>query len=498
MENTLDVDKLLKCAGDSGVYQVTTFALIGIVVFFSVESFAINFIAGKMDHWCQVPGLQSYSYEEQLNVGIPLEDIGGGQQRHSRCHQYSLDFEQYTRQEIMHWNRTLVAANLTKDDWTQCSNWTYDQSVFISSAVSEWNLVCDWSWLVDLISTVFMAGRLVACLACGLISDRFGRKPAVLGFHGIKTVGLVMSLYAPNYSIFVMSRFLIAFGATGSTLAVFVILSEVSGEKRRHVFGIGWTLFMTVGIVIFPGVSYLVRDFHKLQVIYTWPQFIPFIYILLLDESPRWLASRGRNKDAIKILQRIALINHRQLPDTSEVDYLKQGQSETRESSMCRILLEMVSTPTLRKRSFIVWLNWFTSALMYYALMLNTGYLPGDIFLNSFLLTVIEIPANFLTMYFLGRIGRRLTLGLSMIFGAISSVLMIPLMFFSGSGTETGITVLAIIGKGFITIAYSAIYVVTAEMYPTHIRNIGMGVSSSFGRLSGMGASFVGGYLSEL
>lgn len=77
----------------------------------------------------------------------------------------------------------------------------------------------------------------------------------------------------------------------------------------------------------------------------------------------------------------------------------------------------------------------FTSALMYYALMLNTGYLPGDIFLNSFLLTVIEIPANFLTMYFLGRIGRRLTLGLSMIFGAISSVLMIPLMFFSGRVT---------------------------------------------------------------
>lgn len=69
---------------------------------------------------------------------------------------------------------------------------------------------------------------------------------------------------------------------------------------------------------------------------------------------------------------------------------------------------------------------------MYYALMLNTGYLPGDIFLNSFLLTVIEIPANFLTMYFLGKIGRCLTLGLSMIFGAVSSVLMIPLMFFSG------------------------------------------------------------------
>ena len=66
---------------------------------------------------------------------------------------------------------------------------------------------------------------------------------------------------------------------------------------------------------------------------------------------------------------------------------------------------------------------------------------------------------------------------------------------FSGDGFNTAITVLAIIGKGFITIAYSAVYIVTAETYPTRIRNIGMGVSSSFGRLSGMGASFIGGSL---
>lgn len=64
-----------------------------------------------------------------------------------------------------------------------------------------------------------------------------------------------------------------------------------------------------------------------------------------------------------------------------------------------------------------------------------------------------------------------------------------------GDGFNTAITVLAILGKGFITVAYSAVYVVTAETYPTRIRNIGMGVSSSFGRLSGMGASFIGGYL---
>ena len=69
---------------------------------------------------------------------------------------------------------------------------------------------------------------------------------------------------------------------------------------------------------------------------------------------------------------------------------------------------------------------------MYYALSLNAGRLPGDIFLNMFLLAVVEIPANLIALPLLERAGRRLTLSVSMLLAGISSLLMIPFMFVEG------------------------------------------------------------------
>jgi len=74
----------------------------------------------------------------------------------------------------------------------------------------------------------------------------------------------------------------------------------------------------------------------------------------------------------------------------------------------------------------------FIDALMFYALSLNAGRLPGSVFFNVFLLSVIEIPANVSAAFLLERVGRRPTLGVSTILGGLVSFLMIPLTFFSG------------------------------------------------------------------
>lgn len=70
--------------------------------------------------------------------------------------------------------------------------------------------------------------------------------------------------------------------------------------------------------------------------------------------------------------------------------------------------------------------------MMYYALSLNAGRLPGNIFFNMFLLAVVEIPANLMAVFLLDRVGRRLTLGVSTLLAGISSLLMIPFMFIPG------------------------------------------------------------------
>lgn len=53
------------------------------------------------------------------------------------------------------------------------------------------------------------------------------------------------------------------------------------------------------------------------------------------------------------------------------------------------------------------------------------------------------------------------------------------------------VVVLAMIGKLAITSSYGAIYVFTAEQFPTVIRNVGLGASSTFARIGGVIAPYV-------
>lgn len=53
------------------------------------------------------------------------------------------------------------------------------------------------------------------------------------------------------------------------------------------------------------------------------------------------------------------------------------------------------------------------------------------------------------------------------------------------------IVCLAMIGKLAITSSYGAIYVFTAEQFPTVIRNVGLGASSTFARIGGVIAPYV-------
>ena len=53
-------------------------------------------------------------------------------------------------------------------------------------------------------------------------------------------------------------------------------------------------------------------------------------------------------------------------------------------------------------------------------------------------------------------------------------------------------TTLSMIGKLFITAAFSSIYQYTAELFPTPVRQIVMGAGSTISSMSGMIAPFMG------
>jgi len=55
--------------------------------------------------------------------------------------------------------------------------------------------------------------------------------------------------------------------------------------------------------------------------------------------------------------------------------------------------------------------------------------------------------------------------------------------------------VFALLGKTLICITYSVLYVFANELFPTEVRNVGVGTASMSARLSSMAASYAGGPL---
>ena len=54
---------------------------------------------------------------------------------------------------------------------------------------------------------------------------------------------------------------------------------------------------------------------------------------------------------------------------------------------------------------------------------------------------------------------------------------------------------MSLLGKAFITLAYSVVYVYGSEIFPTEVRNIGVGASSMFECIGGLVAPTIGGIL---
>jgi len=122
--------------GDMGPYQWRVFITVFIFAIYTADAIHIIFIAGKMPHWCHVPELNDLPYDVQKNVAIPAESVNcDGSIEYSSCEMFSLNYSIYNRSQFYSWNRSLIITNDTSV--VECSQWTYDQSQFISTIVSK-------------------------------------------------------------------------------------------------------------------------------------------------------------------------------------------------------------------------------------------------------------------------------------------------------------------------------------------------------------------------
>ncbi|XP_077977753.1 organic cation transporter protein-like [Glandiceps talaboti] len=493
----LQFDDILKYLGEFGPYQRRRYFLLCLMAIIpAFHAFAQVFLAAETDYWCRVPELQSYRddnctsegvpdetcIESLKNFSIPVEassDSCGNSFTYSNCYRYNITNIKYGADKVI--------TDYTNDTKKCDYGWEYDRSQYKSSVFQEFDLVCDNYYLGALSSSMYMVGLFIGAGLFGALSDKIGRLSSLMISNFALIIFGTACAFSPN--IIAYSVFRVGVGACvmGNFLVAFVLSTELVGPSKRVFAGIVIEFFFSFGYMLLALLAYLIREWWILQLVTTLPSIFFITYWWIIPESPRWLLSAGKIKRAEKIIRKCAQVNKRTVPESVYDEMHGIGQQKTKEEveeDEKASFLDLFRLPNMRKKTLNIFFNWFTNSLVYYGLSLNTSNLGGDDYLNAFISGAVEIPAYAISLYIQETfLGRRWSLFVTMVLGGVACILTLAVP--DCEYQWIGVT-LAMIGKFGISASFAIIYVFSAELYPTPVRTIGMGMSSMFARIGGV------------
>ncbi|KAG1691504.1 Organic cation transporter protein [Nymphon striatum] len=366
-----------------------------------------------------------------------------------------------------------------------------------------WNLVCDKSVLVTVISSVYMAGMMFGLLIIPQFSDRFGRKPVILIVLLVCFVSTLGLTFSPNIIIFSVLRFVIAATDIPGTSMIFIMGQECLSERNRALWGNLSNVSFPIGTLFLTMFSYLTTNWRITQVIAIVPLIIMFILHLKTRPLPavrvatiagHVMLSTNRSTvmatsiPIMSIQTRKKLIDFKSILDRNYRDIRKIRQKTNKRNKKTKVtLLDLFKTPEVRIRTLITYLLWFTVAFCYYAFTLNLQDIAGNLFLNMTIASILECGGVFLSSLLLIKVGRRLPTSFLMLFSGLTILLSIAVptrLIWLKVG-------LSLLGKTSISMVFAIIYLHTTEYMPTVARSIGLGSSSLFARIGAIISPYV-------
>lgn len=487
----MNFDEILRRIGEFGTYQKFQFFLLCFpVITSSWICFNMVFVVAKQQHRCNIPEFNETAFEETSGKNYSQEFLEKMiTSTGDSCTQYKLsDFQDILKSPNYNLSKnTLANLNMSVEP---CQNgYVYQDPDPRITVITDFDLVCDRKWLVSNIKSVFMFGRFVGTVFFGQVSDRFGRRLCFFLTIGLVLLTGIIVTLAKNLWLFIFLYFLQGVSQVGIYGCCFIIAMEIIGPKYRMGAGFLLHIVFSFGLILLAGVSYLIRDWSHLELMINLPCIFYIVYWWLLPESVRWLISRKRFDEVDNLIEKIARMNKVNLPAGS-MEELKNSAVEEEANEVAPKTYTVIDLLRTWKQAMIslnVWWSWFVNGMLYYGLSMNSVEMDGDPYLNFCLSALVEIPAYLLCIFLLSLIGRLKPLFGFMVLGGI--------MCITATVIPSNLTwlklMLATIGKFGATAAFGIVYIMSAEIFPTVVRNLGVGVATLAAGLGGAIAPFV-------
>lgn len=336
-------------------------------------------------------------------------------------------------------------------------------------------------------------GMLLGAAAAGTLADRYGRRPLMMIGLLVYALATGLTALAGGIGVLLLMRFVTGLGLGGELPVASTLVSEVSPAKSRGRQVVLLESFWAVGAILAALIGFLVVStlgWRWAFAIGALPALYVFVLRRGLPESPRWLARKGRVREA---REAAALFG---VSGDVRIDGAGGGAPGERVAGP-RVLW----SAAYRRRTFMLWVLWFGMVFSYYGIftwlpgvLVDAGYGLARGFGFALLITLAQVPGYFSAAYLVERWGRKATLVTYLLGSAVAALLF----GLRGLGAEAPVAELLLWGSlvSFFNLgAWGVVYGYTPELYPTAARASGAGWAAGFGRAGGIAGPYLVGVM---
>ena len=271
----------------------------------------------------------------------------------------------------------------------------------------------------------------LAMMLSGPLSDRIGRRPVLRIAAALFAISAILSALAPSFGWLVFARMLGGLGVGAALIIAPMYIAEMAPPESRGRLVSFNQLNIVIGISIAFFSNYLILTLGESGAAWTealrlgewnwrWmlgvetlPAVLYLVALLFVPESPRWLAMRGRDDEAVAVLERVGG------SEQAAEDLIAVKEAIVAEKALGRVSPKTLLHPSLRLVMTIGIavgiLQQITgiNAVFFYAPMIfeQSGIGVNASFMQAALVGLVNLVLTVVAMALIDRLGRRPLLG---------------------------------------------------------------------------------------
>lgn len=345
------------------------------------------------------------------------------------------------------------------------------------------------------ISSLVFAAALGA-LVGGKISDAIGRRTTIIVLSIMFFTGVACVVLSSGFGLLVTGRVILGLAVGGASTVVPVYLAELAPfEIRGSITGrnelaivVGQFAAFTVNAILAATLGHVEGLWRIMFGICALPAIALFFGMLRMPESPRWLVNKGRNNDALAVLQTI------RSEDRAEAEFEQVVDLAEKERARKKLTFADVFGNRWLRRIVFVGMGVAVTqqltginAVMYYGarVLEEGGFSPTAALASQTLFGAMAVLGGIIALRNMDRLDRRKTfvigLSLTSFFHLLVGVAAIAIPAGNPIRPWVFLVLVALFVLSMQSFLNVAVWVWLAEIFPTAIRGLGIGIAVFFG-----------------